>query len=384
MKSSATLQHTSQVGVRDSNIELYRILSMLLIIAHHYVVNSGLTASNGVIYSNILSLRSQFLLFWGAFGKIGINCFVLITGYFMCRSNISLKKYVKLLFELMFYRVIINTIFWVTGYVPFTFKALFYTLLPIQSIAQNFGGTYLMFFLCIPFLNVLVHNMNELQHLRLVLLCFFIYILMGSLPIFDVTMNYVSWFIVLYFIASYIRLYPKKIYEKTVFWGIAAGSCILLCLMSVTVCSWLYTKINKNVVYYFVADSNKFLAVLTGLSTFLFFKNIKIKPNKLINTISSTTFGILLIHAHSDAMRRWLWKDICNNVGVYHAAWMPLHAVGCVVAIFAICSLIDLLRIRFIEKPFFVFWDKHYPEWLQKFKTMEAKLLNKLKIGELE
>ena len=28
---------------RDSNLELYRILVMLLIIAHHYVVNSGIT-----------------------------------------------------------------------------------------------------------------------------------------------------------------------------------------------------------------------------------------------------------------------------------------------------------------------------------------------------
>ena len=29
-------------GVRSSNIELFRILSMLMIVAHHYVVNSGL------------------------------------------------------------------------------------------------------------------------------------------------------------------------------------------------------------------------------------------------------------------------------------------------------------------------------------------------------
>jgi hypothetical protein len=27
---------------RDSNIELFRIVAMMLIIAHHYVVNSGL------------------------------------------------------------------------------------------------------------------------------------------------------------------------------------------------------------------------------------------------------------------------------------------------------------------------------------------------------
>ena len=31
-------------GVRSSNIELFRILSMLVIVAHHYVVNSGLWA----------------------------------------------------------------------------------------------------------------------------------------------------------------------------------------------------------------------------------------------------------------------------------------------------------------------------------------------------
>ena len=29
---------------RDSNLELYRIIMMLLIVAHHYVINSGLDA----------------------------------------------------------------------------------------------------------------------------------------------------------------------------------------------------------------------------------------------------------------------------------------------------------------------------------------------------
>ena len=33
---------TSTIKVRDSNLELFRIITMLLIVAHHYVVNSGL------------------------------------------------------------------------------------------------------------------------------------------------------------------------------------------------------------------------------------------------------------------------------------------------------------------------------------------------------
>ena len=84
---------------RDSNIELFRIITMLLIVAHHYVVNSGLLE---VMSAKPLSGKSIFLFVLGAWGKIGINCFVFITGYFMCKSNITLKKFVKLLFEIIF------------------------------------------------------------------------------------------------------------------------------------------------------------------------------------------------------------------------------------------------------------------------------------------
>lgn len=84
---------------RDSNIELFRIITMLLIVAHHYVVNSGLTLESGPIYADPLSEQSVFLLLFGAWGKIGINCFVLITGYFLCKLQITAKKFVKLLFD---------------------------------------------------------------------------------------------------------------------------------------------------------------------------------------------------------------------------------------------------------------------------------------------
>ena len=37
-------------SARSSNLELFRIITMFLIVAHHYVVNSGLTTSDGPIY----------------------------------------------------------------------------------------------------------------------------------------------------------------------------------------------------------------------------------------------------------------------------------------------------------------------------------------------
>ena len=81
-----------EVKKRDSNLELYRIILMILIIAHHYVVNSDLI---NIILSNISNCKSIFLLIFGAWGKIGINCFILISGYFMCKSNIKIKKLVS-------------------------------------------------------------------------------------------------------------------------------------------------------------------------------------------------------------------------------------------------------------------------------------------------
>lgn len=48
---------------RDSNLELFRIITMLLIVAHHYVVNSGLLAQDGPVWANPLSSDSLFLLF---------------------------------------------------------------------------------------------------------------------------------------------------------------------------------------------------------------------------------------------------------------------------------------------------------------------------------
>lgn len=84
---------------------------------------------------------------------------------------------------------------------------------------------------------------------------------------------------------------------------------LILSAASVIACAWIGKMIGKNEAYFFVTDFNTFLAVVTGISTFLFFKNWKIKYSKFINTVSATTFGILLIHANSDSMRQWLWKD---------------------------------------------------------------------------
>ena len=138
----------------------------------------------------------------------------------MCKSIITFKKFLKLFFEFMFYNILISFAFIFTGYSSFSLKSFFLnTIVPFRDVSNNFVGCYLLFFLFIPFLNILLTNLSEKQHMILVFLCLFVYSFFGTLPYFSINMNYISWFIVLYLISSYIRLYPRAIFQKTMLWG---------------------------------------------------------------------------------------------------------------------------------------------------------------------
>lgn len=216
---------------RRSNLELYRIIVMLLIVTHHYVVNSGLM---DVMSENPASFRSLYLYLIGMWGKTGINCFVLITGYFMCRSNITLRKFLKLFLEVMFYNIMIWAIFVATGYESFSIKMMLKDILPITSIHDGFTSCFLVFYLFIPFLNILVGNLDKKKHQYLLALCLFTYTFLAMIPKIHVVFNYVTWFSVLYLISSYIRLYGVFPSGKNIRWGLLTLASVALAMVSTT------------------------------------------------------------------------------------------------------------------------------------------------------
>lgn len=338
-------------GVRNSNIELFRIISMLIIVAHHYVVNSGLL--DCVNAQSFLGLKDYFLLLFGWGGKTAINCFVLITGYFMCTSNITKKKFFKLLGEVYFYKIVIWMLFIFSGYEAFSITEFLKAFIPFYKVSDNFAVCFLLFYLSIPFLNKLIHALTEKEHQALMIWCLGIYVALPSFANINVVFNYVTWFGVLYIIASYIRLYPKDWFNNKKIVGILAGVSLLFSWVSVIVLARAsrYFGISIGMAYFFVSDSNKILALVTGVSTFLFFKNMKMGYSKVVNTIAASTFGVLLIHANSNIMRRWLWRDVCNNIGAYETGNVVIHAIVCVALTYTICTVIDIVRIRLIEKP---------------------------------
>lgn len=349
LNNDITMSNTK--SVRSSNLELFRIVLMLAIVAHHYTVNSGLfTELNNAPFAD----KSLFYYLFGMWGKTGINCFVLITGYFMCKKDITLVKFLRLLLEVEFYNILFYLVFVFTGYSDFSAKHFFFAIFPIGSVRRGFVSCFLLFYLCIPFLNILIKNITLRQHRYLILLCLFIYTFLGMIPLIKVEMNYVSWFCVIYFIASYIRKHEEFNEKPMVIRGRYFLAVCVLSMLSVVGCVFLKKICLIDVhPYWFMSDSYAILAVVTSICAFLYFKGLKIPTNKIINTVASSIFGVLLIHANSDNMRQWLWKDTLNVVEQYYSNYSILLAVLTVLGVFVACTIIDQLRIFVFEKPLF-------------------------------
>ena len=176
----------------------------------------------------------------------------------------------------------------------------------------------------------------------------YIYIFLGTIPKFNVVMNYVSWFSFLYIVAAYVRMNPIKNRR----WGLLTVFFILTASVSVIACLYLGDKLGKRIAYEFVSDSNTFLAFAIGFCSFMFFKDLKIKQSRVINTIGGSTFGVLCIHANSNTMRKWLWETVLNVKGDYSLPFgeLVLFSAISVLAVFVICSIIEIVRQRLVEK----------------------------------
>lgn len=126
---------------------------------------------------------------------------------------------------------------------------------------------------------------------------------------------------------------------------------------------------------FFVSDSNKIFAVAVAVSSFLWVKNVDLRYNRFINIAGASTFGVLLIHANSDAMRQWLWKDLVDCVGHYYLPPFQLicYFSVCVISIFIVCTLIDWIRIKTIEEPFFRWFDKNCDNKILIWKRIQSR-----------
>ena len=298
-------------------------------------------------------------------GKTAINVFTLITGYFMIGKDLTIKKILKLLLTAVFYVYGFYLIFLLTGYESFSLQGLAKALLFIPMEAgKSYVSSMITMMLFIPFVNALIKGITKRQFRILLSLLLVYFTGLSSFLNID-NFDFVFWMITAYMIGAYIRLYPGK-WDSARFASCFVILSILAMIGSILLIDLFGARYGFDGYYFFLQDSNKVLALVASVSIFLLFKNINVNKSKAINTIASATFGVLLIHANSAAMRRFLWQDVFDNTGHYPTQLFIPYACGVVVLVYVIATIIDLLRIRFIEKPLF--------RYLSKFKWINKKL----------
>ena len=86
---------------RNSNIELLRLIAMLMILLSHSSVHGGFPHENSAIMFNNFFLDAIVL------GNIGVDIFFLISGYFLCyQTTLNYSALFRLLFQVLFYSII--------------------------------------------------------------------------------------------------------------------------------------------------------------------------------------------------------------------------------------------------------------------------------------
>ena len=361
-----------KTNIRKSNIELLRIIGMLMIVAHHYVVNSGIMDAFEV---GNTSANYIFLSLWGMWGKTGINVFILISGYFMCVSDLTVRRYCKILFEWVLYHFGIYLIMLIAGYETVGLGRIYDLLFGIfryANLSGAFDSSFFIFYLFIPFMNKFIRSVTQAEFKKFVLFLLFVFTILSTFFFNKDIFGEVFWFIAVYFIGAYFRLYPPEWSDS-----FKASRRLLILSLGIVYASVVFmimigTITGKGSATFFLYDANKLGAVLVSVMMFATFKNLNIGYSKVINLIAKTTFGVLLIHANSSAWREFMWRDLLH-VDTFYS--LPLIVLICrsifiVAGVFISCSLIDMIRIYLIEKPVF----NHFDSFEKAFNTIREFL----------
>lgn len=184
-------------------IDLLRIMAMLMIVAHHFSLHSGMSFDKGSMESLVLSVMALG-------GKTGVNIFVLITGYFSS-GKIRKEKVGSLFGCATMYALPLTAIAVLTGSVAFSKKLLFKATFPLLfGEAYWFIVTYLELYILIPLINKVVQSIDEVTYKRYMivftcLLCLIPSVVGRFIQVNDFSYNSLVWFVYLYCLGVYLR-----------------------------------------------------------------------------------------------------------------------------------------------------------------------------------
>lgn len=337
---------TKAQSVRKSNIELLRMVAMLFIITFHYVYKSGYTFEE-------LSVNSFIVKVFWLLGELGVNLFILITGYFMVKGKFSFKKLIYLILEVNFYYWGSVLIADKLGILKEEKTLRDYCLMFFPTISNQywFITSYILVYIISPYLNMLIQHMEKKTYQKML---FTVILLWSVIPtilgIFQNTTENLLyytrfvWMIIMYFIGAYIRIYGthKKITMRIVlsFGVMVAGIFIIYKFRNI------FNKLGTKEVAYFWTPNTIPMFILS-VAFFELFLKIDIGSNRIINKLASTTLGIYMIH--DGVLNTYIWGTIFKTKEHLESSYSIISILLSAIVIFLVGAIIDFIR-QWLEK----------------------------------
>lgn len=155
-----------------------------------------------------------------------------------------------------------------------------------------------------------------------------------------------GWFITLYLIGSYIKLYGDDFKVKP--WvGILLSIGIFI--------SWFAIKtginygipnrhylLNRFLRAFNLIEMGNSVQVFCTILMFVSFSKINMKSYKWINVLASTTLAIYLLHDHGDT-RHFLWLDFFKNASYSSSIYLIPYSIGVILGVFVAGLAVGLI-----------------------------------------
>ncbi|WP_108775264.1 acyltransferase family protein [Lactimicrobium massiliense] len=318
---------------RDSNIELLRIIAMLMIVIYHIIVHcvivqltdpGALGRNNiGIFNHPIFYKRLLIIDIIMTFGMISNDIFILISGYYMANRNSSeihlgrISK--KLLLEQGF------ACLWLVCVPTMLYKFKFQQFVSLQTISSFnsmswFVGYYFAIIICGKlFINKLLANFDQKKYVAflLTILAFVSFSWTGGL-----VDNLASGLrtlltgIFLYSLGGYIhRFEPFKMVKTYIAIAISVLSygIVLISSYNVTQTS-IETYLRNASQDVFIQPMPSYnlddiVIIVLAICMFEVFRRISLKQNRVISLLGKSTFMVYLIHDNQFFYELWNLRD---------------------------------------------------------------------------
>ena len=353
---------------RNTSIELLRIISMIMIMFHHFAYHGNFEWDFNEV--TLPHLWYDFILMGG---KVGVDIFVLISGYFLIENTEKLfqpKKLLKFWGQVVFYSIMTYLLSVMLRLNAFEIKQLIKVCLPITYPGWWFASTYFMLYLIHPFLNKLLHGLSKTEYQYLILMMVLCWSIIPTATTQLFESNSLLWFVTLYGIAGYVNLYGgnQKLQSKHYF-----SLYFMVLIITYTVSTtflFLGTKKEEwstHAIDFF--EIERLPILLMAITLFMGFVTLKMNYHKWINMIASATFGVYLIH-DSSYIRYYLWTNIFKINQYQDSTFLILYSILVVFILYVSCTMIDLIRKKLVEKPYMLFVNHYTYYFLKSFKII--------------